>query len=85
MLESGSSEKWSTILEEYTGSEDISARSLIKYFEPLTRWLKEERFKKNYSIGWDENLISSYGKSLKSNFFLLVFIFILFTFLIQIV
>ena len=74
MLEAGISKKWSIILEEYTGSKEISARSLIKYFAPLIKWLKEERLKKKYSIGWDENLTSSYGKTVKSNMFLVFLI-----------
>ena len=77
MMELGKSENWSTILEEYTGSEEISAEPLIKYFEPLVRWLKEERRSKKYSIGWDENLPSSYGKSLKPNSLLLLTVLVL--------
>lgn len=78
MLERGKREKWSTILKEYTGSGEISARPLLKYFEPLVEWLKKERNTKQYAIGWEEDL-SSYGEYLRANSFATVLMLVLIT------
>lgn len=39
ILETGASEPWYEVLEDYTGSPRMSAAALIDYFAPLKRWL----------------------------------------------
>ncbi|XP_066933378.1 angiotensin-converting enzyme-like [Clytia hemisphaerica] len=71
MLELGKSKKWPEILKQYTGSSEISAEPLIQYFKPLLEWLKKERKRKNYTIGWDEKLpVWSNAIMIKMNFLL---------------
>ena len=45
MLSLGASLHWSEALESLTKEKEIKADSLIKYFEPLTDWLKNENAK----------------------------------------
>jgi len=52
MLAYGRSKPWPDILEEFTGSPNISTDSLKQYFKPLTAWLKEFRDKEKYPLGW---------------------------------
>ena len=41
ILEQGAAGNWRTLLKEKTG-EDLSARAMLEYFEPLMTWLQEE-------------------------------------------
>ena len=45
MLELGSSKHWSVALKLLTGEERVSAKSMLKYFEPLIKWLEAENSK----------------------------------------
>ena len=50
MLEMGSSKPWPDALEAFTGSREMSGKSMIKYFAPLTKYLKKET--KGQKCGW---------------------------------
>ncbi|XP_021364030.1 angiotensin-converting enzyme-like [Mizuhopecten yessoensis] len=50
MLESGRSQHWQDILETLTDQRHIDAASLVKYFQPLYDWLKEQNM--DQSTGW---------------------------------
>ena len=54
MLSHGRSKPWPEILEEFTGSKDMSADSIKKYFKPLAVWLRRYRKMKGYTVGWGE-------------------------------
>ena len=45
MLALGASMHWSKALEMLTRDSEIKADSLVKYFQPLTDWLKDENKK----------------------------------------
>jgi len=50
MLAMGASKPWPDALEAFTGSREISGGAMIRYFEPLSAWLKEQN--KGKSCGW---------------------------------
>jgi peptidyl-dipeptidase A len=50
MLAMGASRPWPDALEAFTGSREISGQAMIRYFEPLTAWLKEQN--KGKTCGW---------------------------------
>lgn len=50
MLEMGSSQPWPDALEAFTGSRTMDAGSMVRYFEPLSAWLKEQN--KGRTCGW---------------------------------
>ncbi|MCB2059882.1 MAG: M2 family metallopeptidase [Novosphingobium sp.] len=50
MLAMGASKPWPDALEAFTGTREISGKSLIRYFAPLTKWLKEQN--KGKTCGW---------------------------------
>jgi peptidyl-dipeptidase A len=50
MLAMGRSKPWPDALEAFTGSREISGRSIVNYFAPLHAWLKEQN--KSRSCGW---------------------------------
>ena len=50
MLEMGASKPWPDALEAFTGSREMSGKSMIAYFEPLMGWLKEQN--KGQQCGW---------------------------------
>ena len=45
MLELGSSQHWSVALKRLAGEEKVSVKSMLKYFEPLSKWLEAENAK----------------------------------------
>ena len=49
LLKVGATRDWNTLLKEATGS-SLSARSMMQYFEPLTRWLKTQNA--GHPVGW---------------------------------
>jgi len=49
-LKKGGTEDWRKVLKEATG-EDISTRTMRKYFKPLMSWLEEQN--KGWQIGWE--------------------------------
>ncbi|KAK2143387.1 hypothetical protein LSH36_845g01017 [Paralvinella palmiformis] len=52
MMETGASRPWPEILEQMTGSRNMTAQPLIDYFQPLMDWLIEENA--DETLGWDE-------------------------------
>ncbi len=42
MLELGSSQHWSVALKILTGETKVSIKSILRYFEPLIKWLENE-------------------------------------------
>jgi len=50
MLAMGASRPWPEALQAFTGSREMSGKSLIRYFAPLTSWLKKQN--KGQSCGW---------------------------------
>ncbi|XP_068956740.1 angiotensin-converting enzyme 2 isoform X1 [Petaurus breviceps papuanus] len=51
MLKLGKSEPWTVALENIVGNKMMNATPLLKYFEPLLTWLKEQN--KNAYVGWN--------------------------------
>lgn len=49
----GASKDWRTVLKESTG-EELNAKAMLEYFDPLVSWLKEENKGRTYSL--PENL-----------------------------
>jgi peptidyl-dipeptidase A len=41
IMRPGSSKDWRQVLKEKTG-EDLSARAMLEYYQPLYNWLKEQ-------------------------------------------
>uniref|UniRef100_A0A3B3BGN1 Angiotensin-converting enzyme n=1 Tax=Oryzias melastigma TaxID=30732 RepID=A0A3B3BGN1_ORYME len=52
LLESGSSRPWPELLQEATGTNQIDASSLMRYFEPLMKWLEKQNV--NETLGWPD-------------------------------
>ena len=50
MLAMGASKPWPDALQALTGSRAISGKPMIRYFVPLTKWLKEQN--KGKQCGW---------------------------------
>ncbi len=50
MLAMGASKPWPDALQAFTGSREISGKPMIRYFAPLTQWLKQQNQGK--TCGW---------------------------------
>jgi peptidyl-dipeptidase A len=50
MLSMGASKPWPDALEAFTGSREMSGKSLVRYFAPLAKWLQTQN--KGQSCGW---------------------------------
>ena len=51
----GKSKPWPEALKKLTGSETLDVGALTEYFEPLRKWLVEQRKEIGYAApGWDE-------------------------------
>ncbi|HXW66565.1 MAG TPA: M2 family metallopeptidase [Thermoplasmata archaeon] len=50
MMAMGASRPWPDALEALTGERRMDAGGLLEYFEPLRRWLDEQR--RGYPVGW---------------------------------
>ena len=50
MLSMGASKPWPDALEAFTGSREMSGKPMLRYFAPLTAWLKEQN--KGEACGW---------------------------------
>ncbi|KAM4692070.1 angiotensin-converting enzyme [Rhinophrynus dorsalis] len=50
----GNSKPWPEAMELITGQRNMSAKALLKYFEPLTNWLIEQNKKNGDNLGWPE-------------------------------
>ena len=45
----GASKDWNQVLKERTGFE-LTAKPMLKYFEPLMQWLKKENQGRKYTL-----------------------------------
>ncbi|XP_066299935.1 angiotensin-converting enzyme-like [Branchiostoma lanceolatum] len=54
MLKLGSSRPWPEAMEAITGSRAMTARPLLKYFEPLTTWLRQNNTASGARTGWSQ-------------------------------
>ena len=54
MLSKGSSEPWPEALQAIAGTDVISAKSILKYFEPLIRYLETENANNGDILGWPD-------------------------------
>ena len=50
MLAMGASKPWPDALQAFTGSREMSGKAMIRYFAPLTKWLKTQN--KGKTCGW---------------------------------
>ena len=50
MLALGASKPWPDALQAFTGSREMSGKAMIRYFAPLTKWLKTQN--KGKTCGW---------------------------------
>jgi len=50
MLAMGASKPWPDALQVFTGSREISGKPMIRYFAPLTKWLRAQN--KGKTCGW---------------------------------
>jgi len=50
MLAMGASRPWPDALEVFTGSREMSGKPLIRYFAPLTKWLRQQN--RGKTCGW---------------------------------
>jgi peptidyl-dipeptidase A len=50
MLEMGASRPWGDALQAFTGSREMSGKPMIRYFAPLTRWLRQQN--RGQTCGW---------------------------------
>lgn len=48
----GSSKPWEDILEEFAGVRTFSAKSCLKYFQPLREYLEDLVAKGQLNVGW---------------------------------
>ena len=55
MLKMGKSKPWPEALKKLTGSETLDVGALTEYFEPLRKWMVEQREEIGYAApGWDD-------------------------------
>ncbi|XP_056285839.1 angiotensin-converting enzyme [Pseudoliparis swirei] len=52
ILQSGSSKPWPDVLEEAIGTRKMDASSLMKYFDPIIKWLEKQNV--NETLGWPD-------------------------------
>ncbi|KAI3384407.1 hypothetical protein SNEBB_006946 [Seison nebaliae] len=52
MLEVGSSVPWQDTLHKFANTRKVDTKSILKYFEPLTAWLRDENMYLEEKIGW---------------------------------
>lgn len=50
ILETGATKDWKQLLKESTGDE-LNAKAMLEYFEPLVQWLKQENNGRKYTLG----------------------------------
>ncbi|KAM6951413.1 angiotensin-converting enzyme isoform 2-T2 [Aplochiton taeniatus] len=54
VLQSGSSKPWPEVLQEALGTNKMDAGSLMRYFEPVTKWLTEQNQAQKEVLGWPD-------------------------------
>ncbi|CDW53617.1 angiotensin converting enzyme [Trichuris trichiura] len=52
LLSPGLSEPWTQLLQKFNGANKVRADSLLRFFEPLYKWLKRENDEENECYGW---------------------------------
>ncbi|RVE59444.1 hypothetical protein OJAV_G00188490 [Oryzias javanicus] len=52
VLQAGSSKAWPEVLQDAIGTSEMNANSLLKYFEPVIKWLEEQNV--NETLGWPD-------------------------------
>ncbi|KAM7381883.1 hypothetical protein PAMA_012642 [Pampus argenteus] len=52
VLQAGSSKSWPDVLQEALGTNKMNASSLMNYFDPIIKWLKEQNV--NETLGWPD-------------------------------
>ena len=52
MLSMGKSKTWQEAFQNMTGYSELTAQPIKDYFQVLYDWMKEQRRKEKYSIGW---------------------------------
>ena len=50
----GSSKPWQEAMEAITGGREMSVGSLVTYFQPLLKWLKDKNAENGDVLGWSE-------------------------------
>jgi hypothetical protein len=63
VLAAGSSYPWPQILYKLTGERELRVDAMLEYFEPLLTWLKSERERIKYPIGWKKSNVPVGRKS----------------------
>ncbi|CAF4005998.1 unnamed protein product [Rotaria sordida] len=74
LLEPGASKSWQNILEEFAGVRTFSAKSCLRYFQPLQDYLEELVQQGELNVGWTCNTSNSRRDELFQRKFI-VFIF----------
>ena len=59
MLKLGKSKPWPEALEKLTGSKKMDVGPLKEYFEPLNKWMKQQREKYEYPLGWTKEEVTT--------------------------
>lgn len=52
VLQAGSSKPWPDVLEEALGTKRMNASSLMKYFDPIIKWLEKQN--EGETLGWPD-------------------------------
>uniref|UniRef100_A0A8C3AXV9 Angiotensin-converting enzyme n=1 Tax=Cyclopterus lumpus TaxID=8103 RepID=A0A8C3AXV9_CYCLU len=52
ILQTGSSKPWPVVLQDAIGTDKMDATSLMKYFEPIIKWLEKQNV--NETLGWPD-------------------------------
>jgi len=59
MLKMGKSKPWPEALKKLTESETLDVGALTEYFEPLRKWMVEQRKEIGYAApGWDDDIVT---------------------------
>jgi len=53
MLKLGASKPWQDALEALTGERKMSAEPILRFFEPLHKWLKKTNIANGDKVGWE--------------------------------
>ena len=53
MMEKGASVHWELAMAEITGNTELSGESMVKYFLPLYKYLKEYNQRSGNTVGWN--------------------------------
>jgi len=70
----GKSKPWPQALKKLTGSETLDVGALTDYFEPLRKWMVQQREEIGYAApGWDIDGVASLAPVLFNTFFCALF------------